>query len=168
LLGNEAAAPVLELLGLRARLRFECETWIAVAGAGRTASTNHWRAVRMGAEELLSISEAAHGLWTYIAVEGGFEGPQWLGSVSGQGKLQAGDVLRRSGTGSFSLPAGVSSRVAPWTEQRDYGNPPGLRVWPAPQWESFSEAQRDHFFAVDRIAPERSQRLSVARRTPGA
>jgi allophanate hydrolase subunit 2 len=48
--------------------------------------------------------------------------------------------------------------VAPWTEQRDYGKPPGLRVWPAPQWELFSVPQRDQFFQQEWTVSPQSDR----------
>jgi antagonist of KipI len=40
----------------------------------------------------------------------------------------------------------VSARIAPWTEQRDYSRAPAIRVWRGPQWNLFSDAQRNRFF----------------------
>ena len=37
--------------------------------------------------------------------------------------------------------------MAPWTEQRDYAKPPPLRVWRGPQWDFFTAAERETFFA---------------------
>jgi biotin-dependent carboxylase-like uncharacterized protein len=159
LLGNAATAPVLELLGRGARLKFLRDTWIAVTGA--TAS---WRAVQMHAAERLSFEESLGGLWTCVAVEGGWDAPQWLGSASvnvrgNLGRLVSSrDVLSKAGGNVFRLPPGVSSRTVPWTEQRDYGNPPPLRVWPAPQWDLFSAAQRDQFFAGEWTVSPQSDR----------
>jgi biotin-dependent carboxylase-like uncharacterized protein len=152
LLANDPGAPVLELLGRGARLKFLRETWIAVTGAGTVPPARAWRAAHIPRGEIVAFSEPGQGLWTYVAIEGGFDSPRWLGSASvyargGFGRLlEPNDVVGTSGKASFTLPSAISSRVAPWTEQRDYNRPPALRVWPAPQWSLFSAAQREQFF----------------------
>jgi len=151
LLENPLNAPVLEILGPGARLGFLRDTWIAVTGAkGKWPA---WRATQMHANEVLEMREIEAGLWSYVVVKDGFACGEWLDSASaypraGFGQLlSAGDVLCRKHTSDLVLPAGVSARVAPWTEQRDYLKPPALRVWRGPQWELFSEEQRKRFFA---------------------
>jgi biotin-dependent carboxylase-like uncharacterized protein len=164
LLGNDASAPVLELLGRGARLKFLRATWVAVTGASSVQPAHAWRAAHVAPEEVIPFSRQGHGLWTYVAVEGGFNTPRWLGSASvyargGIGRLlEPGDVLRSSAEPAFHLPPGVSSRVAPWTEQRDYGRPPALRVSPAPQWDLFSDAQREQLFLQEWTLSPRSDR----------
>ena len=149
LLENPLNAPVLEILGSGARLRFFCDTWIAVTGAKLKCPM--WRAVHAESGKLVEIGELETGLWSYVGVKGGFESALRLGSASaypraGFGQVfRAGDILRAS-KAEFALPRGVSTRVAPWTEQRDYSRPPKLRVWPGPQWSLFSEEQRNRFF----------------------
>ena len=153
LLDNPGATPVLEALGAGAHFRFLTDAWIAITGADAQATAPLWRAVHVRAGEPVQIAGLKSGLWTYIAIEGGFESATWLGSASAcpRGRmgslLAAGDVVNCGGSGIFSLPTGVSTRLAPWTEQRDYANPPALRVWPAPQWDLFSHEQREQFFS---------------------
>lgn len=162
LLENPVTAPVLEVPGPGARLRFVCDAWIAVTGA--KGKWPMWRAAQVHTNDILDIGELESGLWTYLAVSGGFESAAWLGSASayprsGFGQsLRAGDVLRAAKT-EFALPTGVSSRVAPWTEQRDYSKPPVLRVWRGPQWDLFSGEQRDRFFAQSWTVSSESDRV---------
>lgn len=162
LVGNAPGAIAVEILGRGARLKFLSDAWIAITGA--RSGTAAWRAVHASGGEVVRLCEPGPGLWTYVAVETGFEGPRRLGSASvyARGTLgnyvEAGAVLSRAGGSDFALPAGVSSRVAPWTEQRDYGHPPVLRVWPAPQWNSFTAAQRDHFFGQEWTVSPQSDR----------
>lgn len=150
LLENPLDAPVLEIPGSAARLRFLCDAWIAITGA--KGKCPMWRAVHTQSGELLEIGELETGLWTYVAVKGGFESAMQLGSASafpraGFGRLFcAGDLLRAS-KAEFALPRGVSGRLAPPTEQRDYLQPPTLRVLRGPQWNLFSEEQQNRFFA---------------------
>jgi biotin-dependent carboxylase-like uncharacterized protein len=162
LLENPPNAPVLEIAGSGARLRFLCDAWIAMTGA--KGKCPMWRAVRAQAGELLEPGELEAGLWTYIAVKGGFKSVTPLGSASaypraGFGQLfRAGDVLRAQ-KAEFVLPVGVSARVAPWTEQRDYSRPPALRVWCGPQWSLFSEQHRNRFLAQSWIVSPQSDRV---------
>ena len=159
LLENPLSAPVLEVLGPGARLRFLRDTWIAVTGAkGKWPA---WRAIQMHAGEVFEIRQIEAGLWTYVAVKDGFECGVWLDSASVYSRAgfgepsQVGDVLGRKQTSDLTLPASVSSRVAPWTEQRDYSKTPPLRVWRGPQWSLFSEEQHNCFFAqVWTISPQ--------------
>jgi len=163
LLDNPPKAPVLEILGPGARLRFLRDTWIAVAGAkGKWPA---WRATQMHANEVFDMREIEAGLWSYVAVKDGFDCGVWLDSASvypraGFGELlRAGDVLSRKPMSDLALPAGVSARVAPWTEQRDYSKPPALRVWHGPQWDLFSEEQRQRFFAQAWTVSPQSDRV---------
>jgi biotin-dependent carboxylase-like uncharacterized protein len=162
LLENPLNAPVLEILGPGARLRFFCDAWIAVTGAKGKCPT--WRAMRAQPGESLDFGELDAGLWTYVAVKGGFESAMRLGSASaypraGFGQLFCeGDVLRAP-KAELALPRGVSARLAPWTEQRDYCRPPALRVWRGPQWNLFSDAHRNRFFAQAWTVSPQSDRV---------
>ena len=162
LLENPPNASVLEILGPGARLRFLCDAWIAVTG-GKGKGPG-WRAVHTQSGELLEIGGPETGLWSYVAVKGGFESAMCLGSASaypraGFGQLfRAGDVLRAT-RAELALPRGVSTRVAPWTEQRDYSRPPALRVWPGPQWNLFSDEQHSRFFAQTWMVSQQSDRV---------
>jgi biotin-dependent carboxylase-like uncharacterized protein len=108
--------------------------------------------LRAHAGENIVFPNSRKGLWTYVAVEGGFKVPRYFGSASvyprGQiGRvLAAGDVLQRTAGTRLALPTGVAGRLAATDERHDYAQPPILRVWPGPQWESFSQADRGTFF----------------------
>jgi biotin-dependent carboxylase-like uncharacterized protein len=149
-------------LGRGARLNFLRDMWISITGAPTIPAA--WRATHVCRGEAVAFSHPGPGLWTYVAVEGGFNSPRWLGSASVYARgamgrlLEPGDVLATCRETSFSLPAGVSGRVAPWTERRDYRRPPALRVWPAPQWELFSEAQREQLFSQEWSVSPQSDR----------
>jgi len=162
LLENPVNAPVLEILGSGARLRFLCDVWIAVTGA--KGKCPGWSAVHVQSRELVEIGDLETGLWSYVAVKGGFESAMQLRSASaypraGFGQLfRAGDVLRASLT-EFALPRGVSARLAPRMEQRDYSRPPTLRVWRGPQWNLFSEEQQNRFLARSWTVSPQSDRV---------
>jgi biotin-dependent carboxylase-like uncharacterized protein len=156
---------VLELLGQGAKLEVLQTAWIAITGAEAGAHLVPWRAVRVSGGDVIGFPHLRSGLWTYIAVEGGFRAPRLLGSASVylRGKLgasfAAGDVVARAAGSSFHLPAGVVGRVVAWSERRNYDLPPPLRVWPGPQWEFFSESERKKFFSQDWMVTPQSDRV---------
>jgi biotin-dependent carboxylase-like uncharacterized protein len=161
LLNNPAISPVLEILGRGAQLKCVADVWIAVTGAQISGSVSCWRAIQVHAGDVVSFSGLSSGLWTYVAVAGGFDAPEFLGSASIYARgnlgrlLERGDVLGQVSGREFNLPDGISSRLAPWTEQRDYSRPPALRVWPGPQWELFGAAQREQFFSQSwQVSPQ--------------
>jgi urea carboxylase len=109
LAGNPEGAAALELTAAGPTLKFNCDTVIALGGAAMAAkldgaAIDHWRAypVKAGAVLQLGRVEGA-GLRAYLAVAGGFQAPDYLGSKStftlgqfgghGGRTLRAGDVL---------------------------------------------------------------------------
>jgi len=163
LLENHPNAPVVEFLFQGAKLRALRQTWIAVTGAA-AANVAAWRAIRISEGDPLEFSTSHVGVWIYLAVEGGFEADRRLGSASvyppghfGRPFVR-GDVLCRRADAHFELPNGVAGRVVDWHEQRHYESPPPLRVWRGPQWDLFSNADRDRFFAQQWTVTPQSDR----------
>lgn len=159
LVGNDPAAPVLELLLQGARLRVLREARMALTGADAGAQVPLWEALTLSAGRMIELPRNCSGVWTYLAVAGGFTGERVLGSASayprgGIGRaLTVGDVLSRTEPGAGH----VASIAEP--DRRDYSAPPDLRVWPGPQWCLFSEADRAAFFARPWTLSSRSDRV---------
>lgn len=109
ILGNPIGAAALECTASGPELRFNCDTVIALCGAATAATLDgapltFWRSHRVPAGSLLKLGPVqGAGLRTYVAVAGGLDVPDYLGSRStftlGQfgghaGRtLRAGDVL---------------------------------------------------------------------------
>jgi len=131
----------------------------AEAAADAAANVPRWRAIRVEPDAMIEFPRSVSGVWIYVAVEGGFDAPRWFGSASvcaraGIGTaFHAGDVAQGARHKPFALPAGVAARVAPAIEQRDYRQPPALRVWPAPQMGLFS-SDPEALAALKRLDPD--------------
>jgi biotin-dependent carboxylase-like uncharacterized protein len=165
LLGNPPGAPTLELLLQGAKLQTLEACWIVVTGADAAANVPLWRVLRVSARDILSFPENQSGVWTYLAVEGGFESPSLLGSSStyargGLGQsCEAGTLLCRSPGSSFELEPFVAGRFLHPAERRDYSAIPRLRVWPGPQMDAFGPADLKRFFAQSWTVTARSDRM---------
>jgi biotin-dependent carboxylase-like uncharacterized protein len=165
LLDNPPKAPLLELLLQGARLECLTEMWVAVTGADACASVPRWRAVHLHRDDVIEFPRHQAGVWSYLAVAGGFSAVEFFGSRStyaagGLGKrLEAGDVLSVHEKRNFALPPGVASRMTPPLEQRDYSKPPRLRVWMAPQAGRFASEEVRSFFSQDWTISNQSDRV---------
>ncbi|MBI1842728.1 MAG: biotin-dependent carboxyltransferase [Verrucomicrobia bacterium] len=164
LLGNPPDSPVLELLLQGAKIAALRPVWAAVTGARANANVPLWRVVRMDADDMITFGASQSGVWTYIAIEGGFVDEPVLGSVATSPRvrlgrsLRRGAVIRAAADSRFSLPQGVAGRMAPSKEQRDYRNPPPLRVWPGPDWDAFPSTARSAFLHQPWTISSRSDR----------
>lgn len=108
LVGNDANAAALEITLIGPRLRFECDTRIALTGAAFDArfaarAAPMWQTLHVSAGDVLDCGRPRHGTRAYLAIAGGFTVEPMLGSsaidVNAQlgpfdGRaLRAGDVL---------------------------------------------------------------------------
>jgi KipI family sensor histidine kinase inhibitor len=155
LLDNLPDAPVLELCLQGQRLEAVRDGWIAVCGGSHPRGQAPYRAFRVRAGESLDFGPGNSGVWTYLAVPGGFWADAFLESRStnpraGIGRtLRPGDLLLRNPAGDWNPPAGVAARgVSPdqWVTDRDTGP---LRVWPGPQWEQFDADSQRRLFETE-------------------
>lgn len=108
--GNDGDAPALEATLTGPTLMFSAESIVCVTGAEAEVTLDgeivpQWEPVRVPAGGRLAVGPASgHGLRSYIAVRGGLDVPDYLGSAStfdlggfgghGGRPLVAGDVLR--------------------------------------------------------------------------
>ena len=142
--GNDEGAPGLEAQFMGPTIRFERAGVIAVTGANMRPILDGqpipmWESVAVEAGQTLVMGPAVAGARGYLAVAGGINAPQWLGSAStfhkaGVGGLdghavQAGQVLpvkEAAGTpgrqGRGARAAGLPRAARPGRSKR-YGAP---------------------------------------------
>lgn len=165
LLDNPSDAGVLELLLQGAQVRALADGWVAITGADANLGLPMWQPVHVERGDLLEFSHNLCGVWAYIAVEGGFEGRRWLGSVSGYSRArlghhcEEGEILHRAHAAAFQMPPSVANRWVETNERRNYRIPPVLRVWRGPQWELFPAAAREAFFEQEWTVSGQSDRV---------
>ncbi|MGB1127253.1 MAG: biotin-dependent carboxyltransferase family protein [Opitutales bacterium] len=164
LLGNRGDAPVLELLLRGASIEVLEDTWVAVAGADACANVSAWTAREVKAGEVLAFTKKAAGLFTYLAVPGGFVAERWFGSVSVDarnglgGALKVGQCLAPQCAESNRSPSGVVRRVLADDARCGYAATATLNLLPGPQFDHFSGAAKDALIASAWTVSTRSDR----------
>ncbi len=190
LAGNEEAAAALELTVAGPTLRFNCDARIALAGADMGAELDgqplaNWAPHTVKAGSILKLGAIKDiGCRAYLAVRGGFDVPDYLGSKStftlGQfgghaGRtLRVGDVLHldSSSVGAASRPRS-STEEMPTTDRGLEAAPTGLIPAYTHAWEIgvlygphgapdfFTDADIDMFFSTDWEVHYNSSRTGV-------
>ena len=183
LAGNAEGLAALELTVAGPTLRFNCDAVIALAGADMGAeldgvSLANWMAHVVKAGSMLKLGAIKDaGCRTYLAVRGGFDVPDYLGSKStftlGQfgghaGRtLRVGDVLHLQ---NVVAPADVGAQLNGLDAGvRRYDDPPayshaweiGVLYGPHGAPDFFTDADIDMFFATDWEVHYNSSRTGV-------
>jgi antagonist of KipI len=178
LVGNDEGAAVVEttLMGLRVKLLRDAV--VAVTGGNlqpRTASgaVPMWRSVLLREGETLSFAGPASGLRSYLAVAGGIQVPEVMGSRSTNlssrfggfdGRaLRKGDLLTVEPRSDFLRVAG---RAMVPEAIPVYASPWRLRVLWGPQDDHFSEEGRQTFVSASFPVSPDSDRTGIRLKGP--
>ena len=178
LVGNEEGAAGLETTLAGPRLQFLADAVIAITGGDLDPRLDDepapmWQAMPAHRGAVLSFGKARDGVRAYLAVAGGIDLPQVLGSRStytrsGLGglegrPLQAGDRLAAAGEGPAAQPAG---RKLPREQVPSYGNSHVLRVVMGPQDDAFTQEGIQTFLSAEYTATHQSDRVGYRYQGP--
>lgn len=172
LVGNLAEAAVIEIVNGGLVINALADQVLAVAGAvvplsitergGGPRQVATETAFALLAGETLALAQPVSGLRSYLAVRGGFDIPEVLGSRST-------DTM--SGIGSVVLAAGTRLAVAEAPPHSIVGSPEAipeplpevtqLRVVPGPREDWFSAETLDRFFSQAWTVTPRSNRIGL-------
>lgn len=168
LVGNPATAAVVECTIVGPQLAVMQEADIAVTGADMQMRLNYkpaenWRSIRVKPGDLLTFGSVKTGCRAYLAVTGGIDVPEVMGSRStfAGGKLggyhgrplKKGDIVQ-SGAGKL-LPR---PRRLPEAYIPSYSGPVLLRAIPGPQDDFFREGL-DTLFGAEYTVSEKADRM---------
>jgi urea carboxylase len=180
--GNAEGAPALECTATGPTLRFTTDTLVCLTGAPAPAYVEgvvvpFWEPVEIPAGAALTVGVmSGPGLRTYVAVRGGIDVPEYLGSSStftlggfgghGGRALRAGDVLHpgvvtdpRTDHGSSPVPGGPTppERRPLLTDRWVIGVTEGPHAAP----EFFTRADIDELYAAEYTVHFNSARTGV-------
>jgi urea carboxylase len=157
LVGNDERAAGVEIAVVGPTLRFACDTTIGVTGADFDARLNgvrvaRWQAVTVTAGSLLEFGSAqGTGSRAYLAIAGGIDVPEYLGSKStfilGRFGGHAGRVLRAGDVlhlGEESGRTGQEARPTEYTNEWEIGVVYGPHGAP----DFFTPADIEMFFST--------------------
>ena len=165
LAGNEEGAAVLEAVFMGPELEFQRSSVVAVTGADMTPKVDGepretWTAFEIKAGQTLSFDFLKGGARAYIAVSGGIDVPEVLGSRSTYALGALGGYQGRPIAAGDTLPLGagvaeLAAKSVPDELRRRPGAPAELRVLPGLYWHRITEQSGKNFFDDTwTVAPE--------------
>lgn len=165
LVGNEEDAACLEAVFVGPELEFTADALVAVTGAEMPVRIDgeeqpSWTALKVKAGQVLGFGFLKTGARIYIAVSGGIDVPEALGSRSTYPIGALGGFKGRAIAKGDELPVGAAAaasegRSLPQSLRRSPGMPAELRVLPGLYWHRIVEASHRSFFEDTwKVAPE--------------
>ncbi|MGB7802198.1 5-oxoprolinase subunit PxpC [Buttiauxella sp.] len=165
LVGNEPDSAALEITLGNCVVEFTQDGWFALTGAGCHADLDG-RAVWTGwrlpvkAGQQLKLKNPERGMRSYLAVAGGFDVPEVLGSYSTDIKAQIGGIegrLLKDGDEIAQLPATRHFREARGVKQLLWGN--RIRALEGPEYHEFTQTSQDAFWRLPWQLSPQSNRM---------
>jgi len=165
LVGNDENAAGLEITLGQFSTEFNRAGWIALTGAGCHAELDGqslwtgWRyAVKPG--QILTMKTPMRGMRSYLAVSGGIDVPEVLGSRSTDLKTGFGGLDGRPLRDGDHLPVGnvwQEPKQSNGIKQLLFGN--RVRALPGPEYQEFSAEARDAFWRTSWQLSPQSNRM---------
>ena len=166
LLGNPRGEAALEITMVGPELTVQTDIVAVICGADLNATLNGepvrmWKTFRIREGDVIKFGKPKIGLRAYLAVAGGYDRPEVMGSQSdyvkaGIGKaLQKGELINGYCEGS-SANSGIGLLE---NEIPKYEKEVELRVVPGPHCEFFTEDSRDAFFSQEYIVSPQADRM---------
>ena len=171
LVGNDDNAACIEATVLGPRIEILSDTTIAITGANVSPRLDSepipmWQSVAAGRGSRLEFRGPTDGMRGYLAIAGGIDVPQVMGSratymkaaiggVEGR-PLRAGDILNTHG---HAAEAPTTVRSLPTDAIPHYGSAHELRVVLGPQQAAFTQAGIDTFLSEDYTVSIHSDRM---------
>ena len=178
LVGNQDGDACLEIALAGPRLRFLTDTAIAITGADMAPRLDDepvpmWQAVPVSQDGNLSFGRLRDGATAYLAVVGGIDVPQALGSRSTftrsrlgglEGRaLKAGDRLSAVGERPVTR---VEGRKLPREHVPTYGHSHTLRIVLGPQDDAFTQEGIQTFLSSTYAVTPQSDRIGYRLQGP--
>lgn len=165
LVGNKESAAVLEAVFMGPELEFTEDATVAVTGADLPPKVNgeeraSWTSFKVKRGQTLAFDFLRKGARAYIAISGGIDVPQVLGSRSTYTLGALGGFKGRKLEAGDRLPVGKGrgareGRTVPEKLRRAPGSPAELRMVPGLYWHRITEAAGKQFFEDTwKVAPE--------------
>lgn len=188
LVGNSRREAVIEITMAGPELRFQKDQLISLCGADLSAAVDRqrvplWRPVLLRAGSILKFGVCRHGMRAYMALAGGIDVPEVMGSRSTDLKTGIGGMHGRALRTSDVLTAGmVSDEVQQWIRvmamhagenesmaapswrlsERNgpgYDGRPVIRVMPGQDSSYFEADSLKQFYAGDYVVLPQSDRM---------
>ena len=169
LVKNPPGDACIEMGMTSASFRIQADCQVVVTGAGYSILLNGsaqpmWTVLRCPAGDVLQLVKQAGGNWAYLAVAGGFELPDMLGSTSTYAPAGLGSVLRAGNKLQLAFRGSAAhslvGRNFPKDKRPNYGNLVEVRAMTGLQSNRFTPEGLHSFWNTPYTITPRSDRMA--------
>ena len=173
--GNKSSAAVIEINFPAPEILFLQNTFISITGANFNAAINdssvpNWTLVFVKKNSILQFKKPLHGARAYIAVQGGWQATEWLGSYSTHLKAAAGgyhgralqkdDVIESAATDVYFDQHKIFSwHISEIELDKMYHPANSIRCIKGIEWDLLEDAAKRSFQKNDFIISDQSDRM---------
>lgn len=170
LVGNAMGEGVIEMTMMGLSAKFDCDSVICLTGADMAPTLNGdpipmYRSVAVHEDDVLKLGAAVSGMRGYLAVAGGFDLPQVMGSVSTNLKCAIGGFEGRKLKAGDKLPLRRSADLSQFGERHIapfvYDSAVCVRAVAGPQDDYFTDEGLQTFFSKEYRVSPKSDRMGI-------
>ncbi|MEO0453376.1 MAG: biotin-dependent carboxyltransferase family protein [Verrucomicrobiota bacterium] len=164
LIENPAHSTVLEIMFQGAQLEILEDSWIAISGADSCSAIPAGTALKVKAGDLLTFTMPKTGIWTYVAVAGGWLAPHAFGSTSRNARAQIGKSIAQgdfleSNPCHSRLPDAINRRISINRNHLSENELPlTFSLQPGPDYANFPQSSIDQLVSQPWLISNRSDR----------
>lgn len=148
LVNNAEDTPFLELTMTGPTLKFNCSCTIGITGSDMKADLNSkavplYTTIPISEGDILSFKQVNAGFRTYLSINGGFSGEEFLNSYSTYTLANIGGYkgrqLKKGDTLNLSAPGPAVERIVPEHVQTKFSGLQIIRIVEGPEYDLISE-----------------------------
>jgi antagonist of KipI len=165
LVGNAPEAATIECTMGGLSITFFTNAVLAVTGGGAALvnqrPAEHGRVIQLQKNDVLTVDFHPRGMRTYIAVRGGWDAPDYMGSKSTCRNAQLGDILQKGNLLRIGRAENGPIRplLSPATPLLDDEKNGILRVIPGPEFDRLTPESQRQFYQQTYTIGHRSDRM---------
>lgn len=171
LVGNERTEAGIEVCAMGPKLKFLETTVIAITGANLTPMIDGnpiglWKSYVIYSGQMVSFGRPQEGMYAYIAVGGGIQTPEVMGSKSTYTKAQIGGLHGRNLKSGDHIPIGEADVKTAGRQLHpnlipNYNKPRPIRVIPGPDHDQFTREGLQSFFSTPYRITTKTDRMGT-------
>ena len=166
LLQNEPSAAVLEMTLLGPELRFSAATQIAISGAFLSPVVNkvpveNDRILPISKGDILSFGKRSSGCRTYLAIKGGFQSEEVLGSRSWYPGITSCEKLEKGMSLTYLQPENRLSPKAAHVKPQKFWTGKELPAFPGPEFSMLPEEKKEELLNSIFTISSRNDRMGI-------
>jgi len=165
ILGNEEHCAVLEITMVGPKLKFACNSTIAITGASLTSclnrvEVNNYSAINVSKGDVLEFGKITKGFRAYLAVSGGFQTEVVLKSRSMYQSITKSSCLKKGDMLDIEQKSHSNKKYSSIKLNEDYLDSSIIKVFKGPEFDMLNNLQVQSLFSQEFTISKENNRMA--------